>query len=215
MNRHELAEECVLIEEAGESVRDYLASCGCISPWGTWWRLQKEELNRKDWQITDGRGGKRMGSKLTLEQKKKAVEIAIDGGNPLKYLKSLGLSNPSASWILIRKKLKTADPEKYARLPDRANAKQSGDRLKEAATETVEAIKINLESEPEIVKPVNYGGFDVMAVRSAATEFRYEYDMHYGMMTWRTEAGDEVRKTPGEWHNLATELQEVMLIFGI
>ena len=203
MNRHELAEECVLIEEAGESVRDYLASCGCISPWGTWYRLQKEELHRKDWQITDGRGGKRMGSKLTLEQKKKAVEIAIGGGNPLKYLKSIGLSNPSASWMLIRKKLKDADPEKYAQLPNRANAKQKDEkRLKDAAEETVHEIRKRLESQEEELED----DFMIYGLKTKIGDFQAAN----GRLCWYKTAQEMVSMSVEDWKNLMEVVPKVL-----
>lgn len=115
MNRQQLARECVEIEQAGGSVREYLAIKGCISPWGTWYRLQKEELGRTDSQITDGKGGDNV-KKLTLENKKKTVQIAADGGNPLEYLKACGAANPSASWVYIKKCLKETDPEMYAKI---------------------------------------------------------------------------------------------------
>ena len=76
MNREQLARECIRIEMAGGDVREFLKNSGCISPWGTWHRLQREELGRNPWQITDGKGSAEM-QKVTLEQKKKAVEIAI------------------------------------------------------------------------------------------------------------------------------------------
>ena len=115
MDRRQLAEECERIEKDGGSVRDYLAARGCISPWGTWYRLQKEELGRHESQITDGKGGDDV-RKLTLEQKKKAVEIAAGGGNPLEYLKKCGAANPSASWVYIMKCLEKTDPEMHAKL---------------------------------------------------------------------------------------------------
>ena len=37
--------------------------------------------------------------KLTLEQKKKAVEIHEAGGDPLKWLEQCGAKNPSAAWF--------------------------------------------------------------------------------------------------------------------
>ena len=60
-----------------------------------------------------------MNNKITLEMKKKAAQIAIDGGNPLPYLKQHGAKNPSATWQYVRKCLEKADPEMYAKLPDR------------------------------------------------------------------------------------------------
>ena len=43
--------------------------------------------------------------KLTLEQKKKAVEIASQGGDQLEYLRKCGAKNPSAAWFYIKKTL--------------------------------------------------------------------------------------------------------------
>lgn len=123
MDRLQLALECLEIEKAGGSVREYLRECGCISPWGTWHRLQKEELGRNEYQITDGKGGEDM-NKITLEQKKKAVEIALNGGNPLPYLKECGSKTPDKLWYVIKKNLEQVDPEKFNRLPARVNAKK-------------------------------------------------------------------------------------------
>ena len=117
MDRMRLALECAEIDEAGGSVRAYLASKGFISPWGTWYRLQIEELGRKGTQITEGKGDASM-SKITLEQKKKAVEMAIRGESPLPYLKKCGSAAPDKTWWYIKSKLKEADPELYAKIPD-------------------------------------------------------------------------------------------------
>lgn len=57
--------------------------------------------------------------KLTLEQKEKAVAIAVDGGNPLGFLESLGLRNPAEAWSKIKSNLKEFYPETYAKLPKR------------------------------------------------------------------------------------------------
>ena len=54
MDRHQLALECQEVERLGGSVRDFLRGRGAVSPWGTWYRLQIEELGRKNAQITEG-----------------------------------------------------------------------------------------------------------------------------------------------------------------
>ncbi len=124
MDRAELAKECVAVEKAGGSVREFLAEHGCISPWGTWYRLQKEELHRSESQITSGKGdANKLSRKITLEQKKKAVQIAIEGGDVLEYLRQLGSKNPSGLWWTIKNDVKAADPELYAKIP-RLDAKQ-------------------------------------------------------------------------------------------
>lgn len=115
MDKAQLAKECVAIDEAGGNVREYLASKGFISPWGTWYRLQIEELGRSKNQITEGKGGNDM-KRVTLEQKKKAVEIALGGGDPLAYLKSIGSKQPPALWYAIRKGLQDADPDTFEKL---------------------------------------------------------------------------------------------------
>ena len=55
-------------------------------------------------------------TKVTLEQKKKAVEIALEGGDPREFLGTL-CKAPGVMWSSIREKLKTADPELYEKLP--------------------------------------------------------------------------------------------------
>ena len=128
MDRAELARECVAVERAGGSVREFLSEHGCISPWGTWYRLQKEELHRSESQITLGKGdANKLSRKITLEQKKKAVQIAIKGGDVLEYLRQLGSKNPSGLWWTIKNDVKAADPELYAKIP-RLNEKKPAEK---------------------------------------------------------------------------------------
>ena len=128
MDRAELAKECVAVEKAGGSVREFLSEHGCISPWGTWYRLQKEELHRSESQITLGKGdANKLSRKITLEQKKKAVQIAIEGGDVLEYLRQLGSKNPSGLWWTIKNDVKAADPELYAKIP-RLNEKKPAEK---------------------------------------------------------------------------------------
>jgi len=118
MDRSVLAQECVEVERAGGSVRDYLRERGFISPWGTWYRLQKEELHRKEHEITYGRENT-MATRVSLEQKKKAVQIALDGGNPFDFLRDCGSKEPAGLWWTIKQNLKKVDPDTYAKLPKR------------------------------------------------------------------------------------------------
>lgn len=55
--------------------------------------------------------------KVSPEQKKKAVELAINGGDPLKYLEEIGSTYAPSLWYLIKKDLKAKDPETYEKLP--------------------------------------------------------------------------------------------------
>lgn len=57
-----------------------------------------------------------MNHKLTKEIKKRAVEIALEGGDFIGYLKKNGAKNPSAAWWYIKETLSKVDPEKHAEL---------------------------------------------------------------------------------------------------
>ena len=202
--RSALAKECLRIEKAGGSVREFLREAGFISPWGTWWRLQKEELGRTDVQIRDGKGGNGM-RKITLEAKKQAVEIAIGGGNPLPYLKQCGSRNPEALWGMIKRDLKKADPEKYAQIPARIGGRKKEEENMEQETRQEEELA---------ARPVNCGEFNVTAVRDNELG-RFEWDEKDLVMYWRSNAGDELCLAPEEWRKLAESLPKVMEIFGI
>jgi len=57
--------------------------------------------------------------KLTLEQKKKAIQIAVDDGNPFDFLEECGIHNVAEVWSKIKKNCKEMDPETYKKLPRR------------------------------------------------------------------------------------------------
>ena len=65
-----------------------------------------------------------MAGKLTKEQRDEVVEIAIQGGSPIEYLKKCGIANPYASWEWIKKSLEKKDPQKHAKLTGEATSKK-------------------------------------------------------------------------------------------
>ena len=58
-------------------------------------------------------------NKLTRDQKGKAVDIAIQGGDPLEYLKKCGAKNPSAAWWYIKKTLAESNPKLLEKIPEK------------------------------------------------------------------------------------------------
>ena len=54
--------------------------------------------------------------KFTKEQKEKAVQIALEGGDPKAYLKSIGSANPDNMWYYLKAQLRKKDPETWERL---------------------------------------------------------------------------------------------------
>ena len=83
MDRRKMALECLEVERIGYSVLDFLREQGAISPWGTWWRLQVEELGRARYQIRDGKENK-MAKKnvLTPQVRAEAESMIEDGEDP-------------------------------------------------------------------------------------------------------------------------------------
>ena len=108
----------------------YMCSWKCLTEFDK--RKEKPDLKR---------------AKITLEQKKRAVGIAINGGNPLKYLADCGSDNPSGMWYTIKQDLKKADPRTYELLPKRITA---GEAEKKPAS--VPGIPINNIEMPEATK---------------------------------------------------------------
>lgn len=104
-------------------------------------------------------GNSRNAKKLTREEKEKAVELAIDGKDPIGYLKECGCKNPWASWAYIKNVLRKSKPELYAKLPsddDRLDEEVSyGAQAAPAADPPVPA------DEPEAADPLEgFTAFD-------------------------------------------------------
>ena len=116
MDRRRVALDCLEVERLGYSVLDFLREQGAISPWGTWWRLQVEELGRARYQIRNGKENRKaMKSVLTPEVRAEAVKM-IEAGEERKkieaYLAEHGSKNPSAHAYMIRKNMKKKEQPK-------------------------------------------------------------------------------------------------------
>ena len=82
------------------------------------WMEQKGLLDMRKGH--SGKGVDKMSqNKLTREQKGKAVDIAIQGGDPLEYLKKCGAKNPTAAWWYIKKTLATKNPKLLEKIPEK------------------------------------------------------------------------------------------------
>ena len=118
----------------GRDAYDYLQGMGYADPKDTLRRLritakkdapeiyqQMEQNGLLDMRKEhSGKGVDKMSKhKLTREQKEKAVDIAIKGGDPLAYLKLCGAKNPTAAWWYIKKTLATKNPQLLEKIPEK------------------------------------------------------------------------------------------------
>ena len=117
MDRRKMALECLEVERLGYSVLDFLREQGAISPWGTWWRLQVEELGRARYQVRNGKENKmaKKNNVLTPEVRTDAEKMIAEGRDPKTiqiYLADHGSKNPSAHLYAIRNSMKKkAEPK--------------------------------------------------------------------------------------------------------
>jgi len=189
----------------------YYCTYGCIRKMDN--RGDEKDLKRKG---------------ITLEEKKKAVEICLDGGNPLDYLRTLGSKDPVQTWFGIKKALKETDQETYAKLPKRlkkneetppATAAEAMAGMKAAADEffgKCEEIGLRLDKEPEptrfnaIVNPL-----PVCAVRSRVRpDTAYEIASN-GEMVFTNECGFYLQFSIDGWKSLSKEILTALEQLGV
>ena len=173
--------------------------------------------------------------KITLEQKKKAVEIAISGKSPLDYLRKCGSNAPDKTWYTIKAALKEKDPETYAKIPDLRGKKASEEVPKQKAPEKpAAAVRIETpegevlhkvevpEQKPDdelkkpierIVGPCHIDKYLITALRHPELGEFY-YDKKYDSLDWRTVEGDEISMSPSGWNSLLKDLPHILRILG-
>ena len=81
--------------------------------WCSWSCLREAEKDECDMK------------KLTPEDKKEAIRIALNGGNPLEYIRMCGISNAKEAWRKIKVTLKEKNPAVWEKLPARVPTDKS------------------------------------------------------------------------------------------
>ena len=169
--------------------------------------------------------------KLTLENKKEAVRIALSGGNPLEYIRMCGISNAADCWSKIKADLKENDPEAWEKLPKRLpnpvmdrNKEAPADAVTKAALQHPERpivqidgqviVEKMMEQTPKITKPLAYDGYTVCCIESK-TFGRFYWDRDHNHLDWTTGEGEEVSFTPQGWKMFLEELPKVAAILGV
>lgn len=170
--------------------------------------------------------------KLTLENKKKAVEIALGGGNYLDYLKKCGAGNPSASWTYIKKCLQAKDPEKYEQLMAvKKQEKPAEDPLKDFEPVVFQGKEYEKAEKAEQKEPKTEQKAEKTSGKRRKADPKLKIREADGAVgTWQRgyetitfilpgqrngEEDMEIEMTPTEWMILAAELPHVLKLFGM
>lgn len=178
---------------------DFLCSENCQIVYDTQKQRKMSGWIDDYFKKTKGKDGKAiMGKgkrKVTLEQKKKAVQIAIDGGDPREYLRQCGSENPDSLWWYVKKVIKEKDPALYEKIPEKLpyrkpleenNTVQAGtvsdaiNGMQEAADTFFGACKdmgLNVEAPEFIAAPMPEApgaSFQIVMVRGELGEYRVD-----------------------------------------
>lgn len=240
-DQYELALRCLEVEQAGGDVYEYLKVQGFISPRATWQRLQMNELNRTKVEVETGEIKMQ---KITLEQKKKAVQIAIDGGDPKKYLAQCGSGSPDKLWGYIKKVLKEKDPALYEQIPDFRHTAKQKPAVDETPVvkisgpikiETPEANQVDVVETPEgcsglfkgtkgekaakarkITAPLQYGDFTVRAVEGDFGSYHFSDINGKQWIDYDDkEMANQLSMTVEQWRGFILELQNAAKVLGV
>ena len=178
--------------------------------------------------------------KLTLDDKKHAVQIALDGGNPLEYIRMCGIANAAEAWGKIKNNLKEKDPKTWEKLPkrlpnpvmDRKKEKTEeapADEVTKAAIEhperpivqiegpvIVDKIMEMQEKRPKIDKPLAYGSFTVRAIEGKfgrVSCYKLDHVMYFNFES--LDRHDEIDMPVEKWKAFLEEIQEAAAVLGV
>ena len=165
-------------------------------------------------RIYDERGkAKQMRKKLlTDEQERKAIEIAISGGDPKPYLAECGSKSPQTAWSSIRDKLKAGNPELYEKLP-----RNVGTRKRPNGPEDPEEPVVTMKVEG-FPKPKPADSFADCQIRGLEHPVfgNFFYDDELDTMYWTPiKGGEEIGFKTVTWKNFISEIiPKMMHILG-
>lgn len=224
MDRRRMALECQEVERCGGSVLDFLREQGAVSPRGTWWRLQAEELRRPRSQIRDGKENSMYRKPvLTPEARAEAERMIAAGEDPKPYLKEHGSKNPSAHEYMIRKgmekrraeehdcgqpEIKEFDGKEYEKMEEPAPGSVTVmDRLPEEAK--------TAEDGKKICAPLTYEGLKVREVEGLYGRYRLKMEIGAQYIDYESLEGEEVSMRPWEWSEFMKEMKKAAAILGV
>lgn len=194
------------------------------------WKCLREMEKKGEEKRVRGR------SITTRENEAKAVDIALDGGDPLRFLEECGCTDASQKLYRIKLRLKEEDPDTYEKLPKRIQRKdavkvempeisaaEAMDNIKDAADEffdyceSVGLMKAETPERPKILKPLMYDGMTVRAVSGSFWTYYHDDQTQKGK-SWldvSNSDGDELSMTVENWRIFLAELKHAAEILGV
>ena len=154
---------------------------------------------------------------LTEEQKGKAVEIALEGGDPIAYLKECGCGNPWGNWGYIKTKLQKSDPEKHARITE-AEEKRKGKPEKKTVKDPKELKVAQMDDADLNVKLVIPNTVPELQYKVIGIETqlgKFQYDEASDQLRWMPKGSMTVVMMKAEdWQRMAADLPKIMKAIG-
>lgn len=210
--------------------------------WPNLWRYKRENVYLCSWgcmRALDDKKGLNRDMKLSEEQRKTAIDMALNGESPVKYIAGCGINNPSCTWWNLKKYLQKNDPETYGRLPEKfkatvKNVKQvetpEGEYAKAPVLKVDGAVRIETpeKNKVEVVETPEgkIGGlcpppeeaidtkFQTAAVRNKKLGTFY-YDEAHGTIDWRHPYGEEISLFPEDYRLLRDSIDMILHVLGV
>lgn len=167
-------------------------------------------------------------TKVTLEEKRKAVELAISCEDPRPYLKECGSRNADLMWGKIRENLKEKDPETFAQLPVKIPRSDKGKPRNEPEQVEVPEVKVDgpiriSATEPEkvdvvpqkskITGPIIVNGKTATAWSGDFGEYHYSRKHQY--LDYNGDDGTEISMPLEAWQKWLEEIHVMGQNLGV
>ena len=171
---------------------------------------------------------------LTDKQKRMACEMALEGKNPLQYLKEIGVKNPTVAWdtcLNWAKKNNMADFEKLPKrfgqqkkeapkvelVYDESIAEEYRREQEEKKAEQAEKVKDEELAREEAMRDmvIPEEDFWTFTAMSNAELGEFYYDRKYKTIDWRHPDGEEISLPPEQWAKLARKIPVILRTLGV
>lgn len=182
--------------------------------WPTQWAFRRKNSYICSWKCIRLYDRSEEGVKKEMqlgEKSRKALEIALDGGDPVAFLREQGSKNPSAAWCSIKSQIRDKDPETWERLTaikKKAPAPDPEYLTDEEVKKIAGAVKIS---------PATYRGKRVVAMMGDFGTYYLDDQTRSGeaYLDYSNRAGDELSMTVSQWRAFIKELKEIALYLGV